>query len=268
MHCPLTHRSNVIGFNEIFAQLSILQLAIYAPLLDVLPSRRAKYAAMYDTEVSGGGGIFRQADRQKSLQGLMIVNLLKRLESSVQSFRITLQKLLDSHTRTLAKIERFKKDGVDPGFTDATAAFENVDPDDDEYPDFGDDDTGDNETGGGNFREGGIGGKVQVRLSDMDLPSWERQAATDLDIIAALLEEMHKITPDHDAKLQHLKTQVNSKLASPINPGNKKILIFTAFADTAEYLYKHLAPQLLKAHKIHSGIVTGATPPHDLEKGL
>ena len=86
--------------------------------------------------------------------------------------------------------------------------------------------------------------------------------------IAALLAEMHKITPDHDAKLQHLKTQVNSKLASPINPGNKKILIFTAFADTAEYLYKHLAPQLLQGHKIHSGIVTGAsTPRTTLKKG-
>ena len=253
VHCQLTHRSDVIGFNEIFTQLSILQLAVYAPVSYILPSRLAKYEAMYDTEVSRGTGKFRQADREKSLQGLMTINLLKRLESSVQSFRITLQKLHDNHTRTLEKIEQFKKDGIDPGFTDMAAAFENADPDDDEYPDPDD---------------GSIGGKVQVRLSDMDLPSWEHDLRADLGVIAALLAEMHKITPEHDAKLQHLRTQVNSKLASPINPGNKKILIFTAFADTAEYLYKHLAPPLLRDHKIHSAIVTGtSTPRTTVKKG-
>jgi superfamily II DNA or RNA helicase len=253
VHCQLTHRPDVIGFNEIFAQLSMLQLAVYAPVSYILPSRLAKYAAMYDTEVRGGGGTLRQADREKSLQGLMTINLLKRLESSVESFRITLQKLHDNHTRTLEKIERFKKDGIDPGFIDVAAAFENTDADDDEYPDPDD---------------GSVGGKVHVRLSDMDLPSWEHNLRADMGVIATLLAEMHKITPDHDAKLQHIKTQVNSKLASPINPGNKKILIFTAFADTAEYLYKHLAPQLLKGHKIHSGIVTGtSTPRTTLKKG-
>jgi len=246
VHCEPTNRSDVIGFNEIFAQLSMLQLAVYAPVSYILPSRLAKYEAMYDTEVSGNRGKLRQADREKSLQGLMTINLLKRLESSVEAFRITLQKLHDNHTRTLEKIERFKRDGIAPGFTDVAAAFENTDPDDDEYPDPDD---------------GSIGGKVQVRLSDMDLPSWEHDLGADVGVIAALLAEMHKITPDHDAKLQHLKTQVNSKLASPINPGNKKILIFTAFADTAEYLYKHRSPQLLRDHKNHSGIVTGTSTP-------
>jgi SNF2 family DNA or RNA helicase len=253
VHCKLTHRSDVIGFNEIFAQLSMLQLAVYAPLSYILPSRLARYEALYDTEVRGGGGRLRQADREKSLQGLMTINLLKRLESSVESFRITLQKLHDNHTRTLEKIERFKKDGIDPGFTDVAAAFESTDPDDDEYPDPDD---------------GSIGGKVQVRLSDMDLPSWEHDLRADLGVIAALLTEMHKITPDQDAKLQHLNAHVNRKLASPINPGNRKILIFTAFADTAEYLYRHLAPHLLRDHKIHSGIVTGtSTPRTTLKKG-
>jgi len=253
VHCQLTHRTDVIGFNEIFTQLSMLQLAVYAPLSYILPSRVAKYAAMYDTEVRGGGGTLRQADREKSLQGLMTINLLKRLESSVEAFRITLHKLEDNHRRTLAKIEQFKKDGIDPGFTDVTAVFENADPDDDDYPDP---------------EDTSIGGKVQVRLSDMDLPSWEHDLQDDLGVIAGLLAEMHKITPDQDAKLQHLKTQVNSKLSSPINPGNRKILIFTAFADTAEYLYKHLASQLLRDHKIHAGIVTGAsTPRTTLKKG-
>ncbi|QOJ16025.1 MAG: DEAD/DEAH box helicase family protein [Planctomycetia bacterium] len=254
VHCQLTHRSDVIGFDEIFAQLSMLELAAYAPVSYILPSRLAKYEAMYDTEVRGGAGTLRQADREKSLQGLMTINLLKRLESSVEAFRITLQKLHDNHTRTLAKIEQFKKDGIDPGFFDVTAAFENADPDDEDYPDPDD---------------GNIGGKVRVRLSDMDLPSWEHDLRADLDVITALLAEMHKITPDHDAKLQHLKTQINSKLSSPINHGNRKVLLFTAFADTAEYLYKHLSPHLLREHKIHSGIVTGtSTPRTTLGKGF
>lgn len=253
VHCQLTHRNDVIGFNEIFDQLTLLQLAVYAPVSYILPSRLARYAAMYDTEVRGGGGTLRQADREKSLQGLMTVNLLKRLESSVEAFRITLQKLHNNHTRTLAKIEQFKKDGIDPGFIDVAAAFENFDPEVDEYPDPDDD---------------SVGGKVQVRLSDMDLPSWEHDLRADLGVIAALLAEMHKITPDHDAKLQHLKTQINSKLSSPINFGNKKILLFTAFADTAEYLYKHLSADLQRNHKIHSGIVTGtSTPRTTLGKG-
>jgi superfamily II DNA or RNA helicase len=253
VHCQLTQRTDVIGFNDIFTQLSMLQLAVYAPLSYILPSRIAKYQAMYDTEVRGGGGTLRQADREKSLQGLMTINLLKRLESSVESFRITLHKLHDNHTATLRKIERFKNDGIDPGFDDVTAAFENTDPDDDDLPDP---------------EDSSIGGKIQVRLSDMDLPSWERALREDQKLITELLAEMHKITPEHDAKLQHLKTQINSKISSPINRGNRKILLFTAFADTAEYLYKQLAPHLFKEHKIHTGIVTGATSPRTtLKKG-
>ncbi len=253
VHCQLTHRTDVIGFNEIFTQLSMLQLAVYAPLSYILPSRLARYAELYDTEVRGGGGTLRQADREKSLQGLMTINLLKRLESSVESFRITLQKLHDNHTRTLGQIEQFKKDGTDPGFTDVTGAFENAEPDDDDYPDPDDN---------------SVGGKVQVRLSDMDIPTWEHDLQADLKIIAGLLVEMRKITPEHDAKLQHLKTQIKSKLSSPLNFGNKKVLLFTAFADTAEYLYKHLSPQLLQDHKIHCGIVTGTGAPRTtLKKG-
>jgi SNF2 family DNA or RNA helicase len=246
VHCQLTHRTDVIGFNEIFTQLSMLQLAVYAPLSYVLPSRMARYEALYDTETSGNRGVLRQADRERSLQGLMTINLLKRLESSVESFRITLQKLHDNHTATLKKIEKFKKDGIDPGFDDVTGAFEDTDPEDDDFPDP---------------EDTNIGGKIQVRLSDMNLPEWERDLEEDQKVITALLAEMHKVTPEHDAKLQHLKTQINSKISSPINPGNRKILLFTAFADTAEYLYKHVAPQLLKDHKIHAGIVTGAGNP-------
>jgi superfamily II DNA or RNA helicase len=245
-HCQLTHRTDVIGFNDIFNQLSLLKLAVYAPVSYILASRLGKYEALYDTEVSSGGGKLKQADRERSLQALMTINLLKRLESSVQAFRLTLSKLKNNHLVTLEKIRVFEQTGVDATFADTAVAFENAEPDDDEVPDIDD------------LK---IGGKVQINLSDMDLPSWRHDLQADLLVIDALLAEMSKITPADDAKLQHLKTQVNSKLASPINPGNKKVLIFTAFADTATYLYEHLAESLWQSHQIHTGKVTGSDAP-------
>jgi len=123
---------------------------------------------------------------------------------------------------------------------------ENADPDDDELPD----------------PEGCIiGKKVKIDLADLDLTSWQHDLDHDLALIDKLLSEMEKVTPEHDAKLQHLKTSIQSKLASPINPGNKKILIFTAFADTADYLYENLADELLDQHGLYAARVTGTTSP-------
>lgn len=252
-HCQLTHRPDVIGFNEIFTQLSLMKLAVYAPISYILPSRLPRYEALYDTEVEGGKSKFRQVDREKSLQALMTVNLLKRLESSVEAFRLTLKKLQANHQNTLAKIEEFNRTGSAAKFTDATVALENADPDEDNV-----------------FDPDGakIGGKVQISLSDMDVPSWEHDLRADLVLIDSLLGEMQKISPADDAKLQHLKIQIESKFASPINPGNKKILIFTAFADTANYLYDNLASQILDAHGLHTGRVSGTDSPKcTLKKG-
>ncbi|MGH8335309.1 MAG: ATP-dependent helicase, partial [Gammaproteobacteria bacterium] len=158
IRAPLTARSDVIGFNEIFERLSRLKLAVYAPVGYILPSRRQKYEDMYDTEVSGGGGTLRQADREVSLQRLMTVNLLKRLESSVASFRITLGKLQDNHTDTLSRIDGYTEGGRDTGVIDKSSAWENSDPDDDDLPDLDD---------------ASIGGKVKIDLADMDLPRWK-----------------------------------------------------------------------------------------------
>ena len=251
-HCPLTLRTDVIGFNEIFNRLTLLKLAVYAPVGYILPSRVKKYEAIYDTEVSGGGGKLKQADRERSLQALMTVNLLKRLESSVAAFRLTLQSLQTNHRKALDKIIAFKKSGKSTTFTDQTSVFEDADFDDESLPDI---DTSDDTSGYS------TGGKVQIDLGDMDLPSWEFDLGTDLEVIEGLLAEMAKITPAEDAKLQHLKDQIEQKLANPINEGNRKLLIFTAFADTAHYLYDNLAADLFHTHSIHTGKVTGTTDP-------
>jgi len=253
-HCPLTERTDVMGFNEIFAQLSLLKLAVYAPVSYILPSRLKKYEEAYDTKV-GGKGTLKQADREKSLQALMTVNLLKRLESSVESFRLTLDALRRNRQGTWEKIAAFNQSGMSASVADLTEALENLDAEEDDLSILDDD-------------SGEIGRKVKISLGDMDLPSWEHDLKVDLEVIDALLASMNKITPEDDAKLQHLKTHLLEKIAKPINPGNKKVLIFTAFADTADYLYANLAPLLQEAHSLHSAKVTGKSAPKStLKKG-
>lgn len=245
-HCPLTQREDVIGFNKIFAQLTLMNLAVYAPVSYILDSRIAKYEEKYDTEVHEGKSKFRQVDRESSLQRLMTINLLKRLESSVQAFRLTLKKLKAKNVQTLTQIEAYQQTGVDTTFTDVSRAYDEAEPEDD---DFADPD------------EMQIGGKIQISLSDMDLPRWEHDLKADLEVIEYLLEEMEKVSPADDSKLQHLKVVLESKLTSPINPGNKKVLIFTAFADTADYLYEHISSHFLVKHEIHTAKVTGGDSP-------
>ncbi len=246
-HSPLTSRTDVMSFNEIFGQLTLLKLAVYAPISYILPSRLKKYEEQYDTQVAGGGGKLKQADREKSLQALMTTNLLKRLESSVQSFRLTLESLKVNHVSTLEKIRTFNQSGQVADVSDLTEALADLDADEDDLPDLGSSEE--------------IGKRIKISLADMDLPSWEHDLQVDVQIIDALLASMHKVTPEDDSKLQHLKALVLDKIANPINPGNKKVLIFTAFADTADYLYANLAPDLYAQLQIHTGKVTGTGGP-------
>lgn len=247
-HSPLTDLDDVMDFNEIYQQLSLLKLCVYSPVSYILPSRISKYEELYDTDLREGKGKFKQVDREKSLVALMTTNLLKRLESSVHSFRLTLEKLKNNHIATLNKIEQFKKTGVDTGFEDASNAYENLEFDEDDI-------LGSNDDGAE------IGGKVKIKLSDMDVVAWEEDLKADLFFIEELHKEMSRVTPEHDYKLQHLIQHIKDKIDNPINAGNKKVLVFTAFADTADYLYENIAPHILQTHGLHSGKVTGSDAP-------
>ena len=121
-HCPLTHRTDVIGFNEIFDQLSLLKLAVYAPLSYILPSRLQEVRRRSTTPRSSGGrGKLKQADREQSLQALMTVNLLKRLESSVEAFRLTLAVAARQPSRTRwPRSSAFKQTGSVASIDDLT----------------------------------------------------------------------------------------------------------------------------------------------------
>ena len=244
-HRPITERSDVMGFNDIFTQLSVLKLAVYAPISYILPSRLRKYEEIYDTQVEGGRGKLRQADRERSLQALMTTNLLKRLESSVAAFRLTLLSLGGNISRTLDAITEFERTGRSDSVNEQLAEMSEFDPEDDDLS---------------GLDEFTVGKKVQISLADIDLPSWKHDLAADLVLIKDLIASMDKVKPADDAKLQHLLAQIKAKVDEPVNPNNRKVLIFTAFADTANYLYDNLAPFAQKLG-LHMGKVTGSDAP-------
>lgn len=244
--CPITMREDVIGFNEIYTKLSELKLSVYTPVSYILPSRMKKYEDLYDTDVGRGAGKLRQIDRERSLQNLMTINLLKRLESSVEAFRLTLTRLQSFNSDMLKKIQRYRSTGTANAVNDLTDSLKNMEAEEDDLTDF---------------ESNRTGGKVQVEFEDMDLDSWEYDLGNDLEVIEFLLEEMYKVTPENDAKLKHIKSQIENKISYPINGDNKKVLIFSAFADTTDYLYENLADYFRKRHNMHTGKVTGKDRP-------
>ncbi|MDO6483095.1 helicase-related protein [Shimia thalassica] len=245
-HLPITDRTDVIGFNDIFARLSQLKMAVYAPVNYIHASRLKKYEELYDTQTEGGKGTLRQADRERSLQALMTTNLLKRLESSVHAFRMTLGALSSNITKTLEAIDRFETAGGADAVSDLDIDLEQIGVEDDDFS---------------GLDEFTVGKKIQISLADMDVQSWKQELEVDRVIIGGLIEEMAIVTPEHDAKLQHLIEEIAEKMRSPMNAQNRKIIVFTAFADTANYLFEHLAPHFTAQQGVHSGLVTGSGNP-------
>lgn len=238
--CDLTDRTDVIGYNDIFTELSRINLGIYAPFKYIQPSRLRLYEEMYDTSVKGGSGSFKQLDREGSLQLLMRINLLKRLESSVESFRLTLSKIISKLGQTLERIEAFEQSGKSDavGYTE----IEDASLDDDGWLD--DDFT--------------IGDTIKINLSDMDILRWKEDLMNDHNILSSLHEEMQKVTPEHDEKLNALKQAIDNKIGQPINPGNRKVIIFSAFTDTAAYLYTHLSEYMKAKYNIDTAKIVGS----------
>jgi hypothetical protein len=242
---PLTDRADVHKFDAIYEQLTLLDLAVYTPAEYILASRRSKYEESFRDDLEGISRNVSLAGQQQGIRALMTVNLLKRLESSVQAFRLTLRRLASTNESMLVQIANHES-GKATKRTVSSALVGEFDPDDDDLPEQD---------------EMTFGGKMEISLDDLDLPSWKRAIENDHAIIRALIEEMEKVTPTHDAKLQHLITHIREKVGNPINTGNRKILLFTAFADTADYLYDCLAEDHLKRFGLHTGKITGTTSP-------
>jgi len=222
--------------NEVNKTIRRLSLAGYSPLKFVRNDKKEEYARRYDKAVGGGRGVFKQIDREESLIHLMRVNLLKRMESSIHSFTLTVGKLLAQVDALLAKIEEHEQSDVDA---------------------LNIEDIQDIEMDAPEFEPFLIGNKTKILLQDMDLIRFRQELGADHLFLESILAEAKKVSADRDAKLAKLKTTISGKAESPLNAGNKKIIIFTAFADTAQYLYSHLSGWASQELGLHSALITG-----------
>jgi SNF2 family DNA or RNA helicase len=211
----ITDLPDFMDMSEVADKLLKLSLAVYSPTNYILIGKQDYYSDLYDTKVTDRVS-FQQSTREMSLKKLIFTNLLKRLESSVHSFRLTLSSLQQNIEENLQKISAFETN-----HSSQAGSFNTITEEDDE--------------------DSIIGQKVQIKLEDMDTLTWKRDLEADLAIINSILLEMTRVTPEQDSKLRALKNIIEYKQKHPINPNNKKILIFTAFADTAEYLYEHIS---------------------------
>ena len=236
---PLTNLKEAINYNEIFEQLMLLSLTIYTPTHFILPSKMEKYAELYeDNKVNVG---FTQANREQGIRRLTAINLMKRMESSVYSFNLTLKRILGLIDSTIHSIDTYDKTlSVKLELTDIT----NID-------DFDSEDQNEEEL----FT---FGKKVKIEIGDMDYKSWRDSLVKDRDILELLSLMVGDITPEYDCKLQELFRVIRDKLENPINEGNKKIIIFTAFADTAGYLYDNVSRFVKKNFGLNTAMVSGS----------
>jgi SNF2 family DNA or RNA helicase len=225
------------AIRDINQEIRRLTLASYAPLRYVLPHKQAAYDAKYSTQVRGGEGFFRQADREESLIHLLRVNVLKRMESCVSAFTLTVQRQLKDVENTLARIESHAE------------ALEEIDIADVDIDDPA-------------FEALLVGRKVKVLLGDVDLIRWKQDLLEDRNRLATLLAAARQVDAARDAKLAALRDMIARKCAEPINThdgkANRKIIVFTAFSDTAHYLYAQLASWARDTLGMHAAVVTGS----------
>lgn len=236
---PLTSLKKAINYNEIYEQLTQLSLSIYTPTHFILPSKMEKYAELYeDNKVNVG---FTQANREQGIRRLTAINLMKRMESSVHSFNLTLKRIYSLIDSTIHSIDTYDKtSSVKLELTDISDIdeFDSEDQNGDELFTFGK--------------------KVKIDIGDMDYKSWRDSLAKDRDILELLTLMVGDITPEYDSKLQELFRVIKNKLENPINQDNKKIIIFTAFADTAEYLFDNVSKYVKENFGLNTAMVSGS----------
>lgn len=229
----LTDLNDAITFADIAEMLNRLNLSIYTPSLFIFESEKGNYGIDYEGEGLTVDG------REKGIRKLMAINLLKRLESSVNSFRLTLTRIHDFIKDSITAIDKFQE-SCGAGTIDVTDFSEDFDAEDSENDPF-------------------VGRKSKINLRDMDYVSWRRDLKADLEVLELLILMLKDITPEHDTKLQQLVADLKNKFEHPINGTNRKVLIFTAFADTANYLYEQLSGRILNDCGLHTALITGST---------
>lgn len=241
----LTDLNNAINYNEIYDQLMQLTLCVYTPSNYIFQSKLQKYKDLTHNK----GENLTQTGRERGIQRLMSINLLKRLESSVNSFQLTLTRIKELINGTIEAINRFEKYGSDD-ISMYEASRDDWDIDDENTEFFT------------------VGKKVKIELADMDWKSWRNELQQDADVLELLTLMVADITPEHDTKLQELLRLLDEKITNPINPNNKKVLIFSAFSDTAEYLYDHVSMYMKDKYGLNTAVITGAIDGRTTIKGF
>ncbi len=238
----LTDLNHAITYNEIFEQLMLLYLAIYTPSHFIQESKKEKYAEIYgDNTVNVG---FTQANREQGIKRLMAINLMKRMESSVHSFKLTVIRIKELISKTIDSINEY--DSHSKRMMELTDVSLN--------PDFENEfDLEDR-----NDEIFTFGKKIKIDLADMDYVSWVRYLKKDKEILDLLISMVGDMTPEYDNKLKELLSVLDNKIHHPINRDNKKVIIFTAFADTAEYLYDNVSKYVKKNYGLNTAMVTGS----------
>lgn len=241
----LTDLNTAINYNQIYEQLMLLSLCIYTPSNYIFPSKMQKYIGLTHNK----GDNLTQTGREEGIRRLMSINLLKRLESSVNSFQLTLQRMKALIDNTIEAINRFEKYGnADIDMYEATDSEWDMDDGNTEY-----------------FT---VGKKVKIELADMDYKTWRTELMADAETLELLTLMVADITPEHDSKLQELLKLISDKIENPINPGNKKVIIFSAFSDTAEYLYGHVSTYIKEKYGLHTAVITGSIDGKTTIKGF
>lgn len=231
----LTNLESATNYNRIYEELSKLSLCIYTPSNYIFPSKIQKYIDLTHNK----GNELTQTGREQGIRKLMSVNLLKRLESSVNSFQLTLQRIYSLINDTVDKINRFEQYGASSIDMYESADTEwDIDDSNTEY-----------------FT---VGNKVQIDLSDMDYKTWRAELNSDIEVLDDLMNMLKVVTPEYDGKLQSLLKVISDKIENPINSNNKKALIFSAFSDTAEYLYEHVSTYTKEKYGLNTAVITGS----------
>ena len=223
----------------------MLTLCIYGPSNYIFPSKIQKYIDITHNK----GDALTQKGREEGIRRLMSINLLKRLESSVNSFQLTLGRIKALIDSTIEAIDNFEKYSV--------ADFDMYEASDSEF-DIDD----------SNTEYFTVGKKVKIELADMDYKTWRTELKADADVLELLTLMVADITPEHDSKLQELLQLVSDKIENPINTGNKKVLIFSAFSDTAEYLYDNVSAYIKSKYGLDTAVITGTIDGKTTIKGF
>ena len=225
-------------YDELNGDISQYRLSVFNPSKYLLPQHHQNYLKPGEKQT-----LFEsQSAREVSLIGMMKVNYLKRLESSIEAFELSIDRTIRKIDDLIKKIQHF-----DENREEYVTEFAQLDM----LQDMDEDDRSELE------EKLMVGKKLQYKLEHLNIKKWVKDLEADRKQLCGIHSSAKAVTPDQDAKLKDLKDTINAKLKTPLNDGNKKVVVFTAFADTAHYLYENLKEWAQDEHGLHIALVAG-----------